>query len=60
MTCVAPAPQSLDAMLSLIERCAIAAGGPGWLSLAILGAQTALLLFVVVALVGAAVARVGR
>jgi hypothetical protein len=60
VTCVGSAPQSIDALLALVTACATEAGGPGWASLAILGAQTALLLVVVVALAGAVVVRWGR
>jgi hypothetical protein len=58
VTCLSATPQTIDAMLSLIETCAEAAGGPGWASLAITGAQAALVMFVVAALVGVVVGRV--
>jgi hypothetical protein len=57
--CTLAAPQSADEFLSLIDRCATAAGGPGWASLALTGAATAVVLFLLAALVGALLARVG-
>ena len=60
MTCVGPAPATLDDFLSLIDRCAQAAGGPDWPSRAILGAETVVIVFLLAALVGALLARMGR
>ena len=51
MTCPVPAPQTIDDMLATIDRCATAAGGPGWQSLAMTG-----LFFVLVVVLLAATA----
>jgi hypothetical protein len=59
VTCITAAPQSLDEWLSAVNACATSFGGPGWASLALTGAATAVVLFVLAALVGALLARVG-
>jgi hypothetical protein len=57
MTCLTATPQTSAEWLALIQTCAEAAGGPGWASLAILGAQALALLVLAVALVGVVVGR---
>jgi hypothetical protein len=59
MTCIPRAPQSPDELLALVNACATAAGGPDWPATALLGAVTAVVLFVLAALVGAVIARAG-
>ena len=60
MTCIPRAPATLDEWLSLIDNCATSAGGEGWVSTAILGAQAAVLLFCCAVVVGYVVARLAR
>ena len=55
MTCVTRAPQSLDEWLSLVNNCAVAAGGADWPAHAIAGAQVLALVVLVLSL-GVAVA----
>lgn len=60
MTCIGTPPQSLDAMWAAIDRCAVAAGGADWPSLAMTGLATVVVAVFAVLLVGAVVARMGR
>jgi hypothetical protein len=59
-SCIARAPATLDEWLSLINTCVTAAGGEGWVSTAILGAQAAVLLLCCAVVVGYVVGRVAR
>ena len=53
MTCVGRAPNSIDEWTAIIERCATAAGGANWQTLALTGLLTlALLGLAVLLLVG--------
>ena len=60
MTCIGSAPATLDDFLSLISDCAQAAGGADWIGRAILGAETVAVVFLLAALAGALLARLGR
>ena len=58
--CVGRAPTTLDEWIALVDRCATSAGGEGWASLALLGAQAAVLLFALAVGVGYVVTRLAR
>lgn len=53
MTCLGQPPATLDAWLDTIDRCATAAGGPDWPSLALTGLATVALVALLVLAVGA-------
>jgi hypothetical protein len=57
MSCVGQPPATLDAFWGAIDRCATAAGGADWPSLALTGLATVVVLVVAVLLVGAAAVR---
>jgi|WetSurMetagenome_2_1015567.scaffolds.fasta_scaffold968572_1 hypothetical protein len=58
--CIPRAPATIDEWLAIINACATAAGGPDWAGKAILGAETVAVVFLLAALVGALLARLGR
>jgi len=56
LTCLGPAPQTAD-LLALIDRCATAAGGADWPSLALTGLAAVVVLAFAVLAVAAMVLR---
>jgi len=58
--CIPRAPATIDDFLSLIDRCAASVGGENWVGTAILGAQAALVLFVLAMLITFLVIKAAR
>ena len=44
MSCLGPAPTTIDEWLAIIDRCATLAGGPNWEKAALLGAETVIVM----------------
>jgi hypothetical protein len=60
VTCTANPPTTLDGLLGMIDRCAVAYGGADWPSLALTGLGTVVVIVFALLLVGAVALRVGR